>query len=79
VYAIADVYRQGISVSADPERAAALYRTVAEQGNVVAQLNLGDLIGHGFSVGRDAAGANSSVRRRSRSCYDWHPELNWRV
>lgn len=77
--AIADAYRQGMGVSADPERATALYRTVAEQGNVVAQLNLGELMSHGVSVGRDAAGANSSVRRRSRSCYDWHPELNWRV
>jgi TPR repeat protein len=57
VNAIADAYRQGVGVSADPERAAALYRRAAERGNVVAQLNLGDMMSRGVGVGRDAIGA----------------------
>ncbi len=53
VNAIADAYRQGVGVPANPARAAALYRQAAEQGNAVAQLNLGDMMSRGDGVGRD--------------------------
>jgi len=54
--AMANAYRQGAGVLAVPARAAALYRTTAEQGNVVAQLNLGDMMSRGVGVNKDAIG-----------------------
>lgn len=55
--AIANLYRQGLGVRADPARAAAWYRRAAERGDAVAQLNLGDMYAGGTGVSRDPVAA----------------------
>ena len=54
---LAEFYRNGLGVAADPAVAAAWYQRAAEAGDPVAQLNLGEFYARGFGVARDPVAA----------------------
>lgn len=53
IVALAGLYEQGTGVPLDPGEAARLYRSAAEKGHRVAQLNLGEMLATGRGVKRD--------------------------
>lgn len=71
---LADLYLNGLGVTADPAAAALWYRRAAEAGDPVAQLNLGDLYARGLGVPRDRIEAVAWLALAARQGKAWAAE-----
>ncbi|MDH3241870.1 MAG: sel1 repeat family protein [Alphaproteobacteria bacterium] len=76
VIALAGLYRQGLGVTRDPGRAAALYRRAGLRGRAIAQANLAEMLARGEGLAADpprawawftlaGAGGNPWARRQA--------------
>ncbi len=52
-------FENGIGTAKDPAKAAAIYRTLADKGDAIAQIQLGNLYERGVGVGKDMSEAYS--------------------
>jgi TPR repeat protein len=73
--ALAGLYENGeVTGTPDYRMAARWYRRAAEQGDAVAQMNLGNLYARGLGVGRDDVAAWVWLARAARQGRDWAAE-----
>jgi TPR repeat protein len=69
--ALASMYRQGIGVRQNWQRAVNYYRAAALQGHVSGQLNLGDLFATGQGVPRDLVRAYAWLSLAAEQKHSW--------